>query len=230
MSKRAWILWRGHLAVCMLALALCALAACVKEAAIPPNVVLITLDTTRLDHLGVYGYQRPVSPEIDRFAREAVVYRRAWATAPWTLPSHASIFTGLYPTTHGARMNEKAGESMFGNRVTRLGESIVTLAELLRAAGYATAAFAGGPWLSPEFGLLQGYSVQHAGLPAGGRLLEHTPNPKNIWEMPVNRAADELTDAALAWLRSVPRRQPAHVMINYFDPHRPYQVHPGYDL
>jgi arylsulfatase A-like enzyme len=220
-----------HLGNVWLVVALCLVPlACKQVAQSPPDVILITLDTTRRDHLGVYGYARPVSPEIDRFAHDAVVYKRAWSASPWTLPSHASMITGLYPTSHGAHMDEQSGEPMFGNRVSLLGPDATTLAEILQARGYATAAFAGGPWLSPEFGLLQGYQVQHAGLPDGTDLRQHTPNPKNVFEMPVNRSADELTDAALAWMRSLPARRPLHMLINYFDPHWPYQVHPGFDM
>ena len=124
----------------------------------PPDVVFVTLDTTRADHLGVYGHSRPTSPEIDRFASDGVTYRRAWSTAPWTLPSHASMFTGQLPRTHGARFNKegeemfvanyarriarfsgarfnKEGEEMFGNRVSRLGEDATTLAEILQGRG-----------------------------------------------------------------------------------------------
>ena len=68
-----------------------------------PTVVLITLDTTRADHLGCYGYARNTSPNLDAFAREAVVYERAIAPATWTLPSHASLFTGKLTASHGAQ-------------------------------------------------------------------------------------------------------------------------------
>ena len=70
-----------------------------------PDVVLVTLDTTRVDHIGAYGYGRQVSPEIDRFARDAVLYRYAWSPASWTLPAHASMFTGRHPTSHGAHFS-----------------------------------------------------------------------------------------------------------------------------
>jgi arylsulfatase A-like enzyme len=139
------------------------------------------------------------------------------------------MFTGLHTSSHGADNSQK-GEPMFGNRVRRLGEEAVTLAELLQAAGYETAAFAGGPWLAPEFGLLQGYGVQHAGLPNGQPLLKQTPDLKNLWRMGVDRRADELTDAALSWVHRVPRGRPLHLLINYFDPHVPYEVHPGFDM
>jgi arylsulfatase len=188
-----------------------------------PDVVLVTLDTTRADHLGAYGYSRPVSPEIDRFAREATTYRRAWSTDSWTLPAHASLLTGTFPTRHGAHFNADAGRATLGDalhgapeygrlKVNRLDDAAVTLAELFQARGYETAAFAGGPWLSPVFGLLQGYAVQDVEV-------------RNLG----GRPADELTDRAVAWITSIPRHRPLHVLVNYFDPHWPYAPPPGYD-
>ena len=68
-----------------------------------PNIILITLDTTRSDHLSCYGYHRPTSPHLDQLARESVLYTNAIAPSSWTLPSHASLFTGKFTTSHGAR-------------------------------------------------------------------------------------------------------------------------------
>ena len=187
-----------------------------------PDVILITLDSTRADHLGCYGYSRPVSPELDRFALEAVLYRRAWAAACCTLPSHASILTGKHSSSHGAHPNAATGELSLANavpvdeiadlKVNRLGEEAVTLAEMLGAAGYETAAIAGGPWLSPVFGLLQGYAMTDAEV--------HTI---------AGRRADQLTDRAISWIRGVPPGRPLHLLLNYFDPHWPYEPPPGYD-
>ena len=94
----------------------------------PPNVVLVTLDTTRADHLGCYGYDGDTSPNLDRFAERAVLYERAYSTSSWTTPSHASIFTGLLPMQHGA---DVALDSL---RLRPLGEALTTLAELLAEA------------------------------------------------------------------------------------------------
>src|SRR5262245_17823744 len=167
-----------------------------------PDVIVITLDSTRADHLGCYGYTRRVSPELDRFALEAVRYRRAWSTDSWTLPAHASMLTGKHPSSHGAH-NAATGdlalasvvpnERLADMRVNRLGDEAITLAELLGEAGYETAAIAGGPWLSPVFGLLQGYSHTDADA--------HTV---------AGRSADQLTDRAIAWIRGVPPGQPLH--------------------
>jgi arylsulfatase A-like enzyme len=111
-----------------------------------PNVILISIDTLRADRLGYNGYKRSITPNIDRLAREGTVFKYAVSQSPWTLPSHASIMTSLYPSQHGA------------SQVTsKLDKNFVTLAEQLRDASYETAAFAGGGWISPSFGLDQGF-------------------------------------------------------------------------
>jgi len=209
-----------HIAV--LALGLSLLVGCRERAPSRPDVILITLDTTRADHIGSYGYERDITPEMDRFAEDAVLYRRAWSTSAWTLPAHASIFTGKYPTSHGAHSNATSGDATLADalkhpvlrqfRVNRLGEEQVTLAELLRDAGYETAAFVGGPWLSPAFGLLQGYAVMDATVASIA-----------------GRSGDKLTRRAIAWIRDVPPERPLHLLINYFDAHAPYAPPPPYD-
>lgn len=113
-----------------------------------PPVVVITLDTTRRDALTPFGSRPDQTPNIARFARHASVYDNAWATAPWTLPSHASIFTGMYPSHHRAGVSDDA-----------LAESWLTLAELFRDAGYRTAGFIGGHMTSSSFGMAQGFSM-----------------------------------------------------------------------
>jgi arylsulfatase A-like enzyme len=112
-----------------------------------PNVILISIDTLRSDHLGCYGYGKNTTPAIDAFRREAVLFRTAIASAPSTLPSHASIFTALAPQHHGASHT----------RSIPLAERFVTLTEVLRDAGYRTGAAVGGGQLAPEFGLSQGF-------------------------------------------------------------------------
>ena len=111
-----------------------------------PNVVLIVADTLRRDHVSAYGYGRGTSPWIDRLAAEGTLYERAYSTAGWTLPAHASLFTGLYTSTHQT-----------DTRSIRLGEGKRTLAEILRDHGYRTAGFSANPWLSPMSGLEQGF-------------------------------------------------------------------------
>ena len=113
-----------------------------------PNVLLISIDTLRPDHLGFYGYRRPTSPTLDALARESVVFDHAFAPAPHTLPSHASMFTGLFPDQHGA-----------GHRFPEspLSQEARTLAETLEAAGYRTLGFSSGGMMSARYGLSQGF-------------------------------------------------------------------------
>lgn len=111
-----------------------------------PNVVLISIDTLRADHLGAYGYERPTSPNLDRLAAEGVLFENAVAPSPWTLPSHASMLTGLVPARHGV---------LDADRV--LPGSIPTLAETLREAGVRTAAFVNVTYLGPRNGLSRGF-------------------------------------------------------------------------
>jgi arylsulfatase A-like enzyme len=115
-----------------------------------PNVVLITLDTTRADHLSVYGYPRPTTPRLSEFASHATLYRHAYANGDMTLSSHGSIFTGLYPTEHGAHFE----------RSERIGVSkeIPILGDLLTKAGYHTyASVANKIFLDPAWGFARGF-------------------------------------------------------------------------
>ena len=113
-----------------------------------PDIILISIDSLRPDHLGCYGYGRPTSPTIDALAQEGVRCASAVSTTSWTLPAHAALFTGLYDSAHGAVDNG-----------TKLVDSHVTLAEVLQDAGYQTAGFYGGPYLHPMFGLGQGFET-----------------------------------------------------------------------
>jgi arylsulfatase A-like enzyme len=200
---------RTHALPILLGLALA--AACAPGAPPRPDVILIVLDTTRADRLGIYGNPRRVSPEIDRFAGESVRYSRAWSTASWTLPAHASLLTGLYPASHGAMIRPHTDGDSLGDNPPYLPSAALTLAELLSEAGYRTGAFAAAGWLDPQFGLLQGYEIQDA---------------QNFRKM----GADEITDRASAWLETIPRDEPVHLLVNYFDPHDPYAPPPGFDL
>ena len=112
----------------------------------PPNVIFISLDTLRSDRLSAYGHHRPTSPNLERWAaRSAVLFEHAVAQAPWTLPSHASMFTGLDALRHDV------------NHYRAAPPSLEMLAETLRRAGYATAAITGGGYLRPQFGFAQGF-------------------------------------------------------------------------
>ena len=110
------------------------------------NLVIISIDTLRADHLGCYGYEKRISPNIDKFCSESVRFGRAISQSSWTLPAHGSLFTGLYPSVHGGYSNRRS-----------VSPSHLMLAEILRNAGYATAGFTGGGYLDPVFGFGQGF-------------------------------------------------------------------------
>jgi len=181
----------------------------------PLSVVLITLDTTRVDHLSCYGYERETTPKLDAFAARAVRFRHAWSTSSWTLPAHASLFSGLYPSRHGAHYDQ-TGDAVLGSVVKlpaaalvkagKLPDKVSTLAEMLAARGYRTGAFVAGPWLHRSFGLLQGFELKDDRV-AGF----------------AGRPADEITRNAVAWLRELEPSEPYLLFVNYFDAHAPYE-------
>jgi arylsulfatase len=111
-------------------------------------VIVVTMDTTRWDSLSIHGGPPDASPNIARLASHATVFDNAWSTSPWTLPSHASIFTGLYPSHHGAGVTKP-----------RLTRDFTTLAEIFRQAGYRTAGFAGGELSASYWGVAQGFEL-----------------------------------------------------------------------
>ena len=117
-----------------------------------PNIVLLTLDTLRADHLSCYGYERETSPFIDKIANEGILFEECIATSSWTLPSHASLFTGLFPSEHGAIYSAEDK-----SKASQLPDKLTTLAEILKKEGYKTAGFIGGPYLASVFGMGQGF-------------------------------------------------------------------------
>ena len=144
---------RWLLAFCLLTLGLT--SACGAWFAPRHDVILISIDTLRPDHLGCYGYPRPTSPAIDAFCDDALVFEQAIAHAPSTLPSHASIFTSSLPHHHGASASTR----------TALSPDAVTLAEELSDMGYTTVAFTGGGQLDAAFGVDQGFDEYHSVAP-----------------------------------------------------------------
>jgi arylsulfatase A-like enzyme/predicted Zn-dependent protease len=169
-----------------------------------PNVILVTLDTTRADHLGCYGYAPATTPNLDALARGGVLFAQAASAAPLTLPAHSSIMTGMYPTYHGVRLN--------GN--TSLSQKQKTLAEALADAGYATGAFVGAFVLDARWGLGQGFHVydDHFEL----------ERYKHLDLAGVQRPADQVVGAALGWLETLSQR-PFFAWIHLYDAHSPYE-------
>ena len=127
----------------------CAISSCAEDDAQegePPNIVLISVDTLRPDHLGAYGYAKNTSPRIDELAAAGAIFENAVSSSSWTLPAHAALFTGLSDSVHGCDDSDR-----------RLDESHLTLAERFGELGYRTVGFFAGPFLHPTFGLAQGF-------------------------------------------------------------------------
>jgi arylsulfatase A-like enzyme len=182
-------------------------AGCTRPAA--DNLLFISFDTTRADHLGTYGYDAETSPNVDLLASKGAVFEHAFAHVPSTLPSHSSMFTGLLPPSHGVRCNGKF----------LLSPERLTLAEILRDEGFDTAAVLGAFPLERRFGLSQGFGLYDD---------EFRPptaeGDSRIWlgheYRDFERRADEVTDRALEWLEE--REGPWFLFVHYFDPHAPY--------
>jgi choline-sulfatase len=169
-----------------------------------PNVLLVTLDTTRADHLGCYGYAAGHTPTLDALARGGAQFMQAAAVAPLTQPAHSSIMTGMYPTHHGVRINGNAA----------LGAEQKTLAEALGEKGWATAAFVGAFVLDGRWGLNQGFGVYDDRF--------DLEKYKRLDLAGVQRPADKVVDAALAWLDKEPAR-PFFAWVHFYDAHSPYE-------
>jgi arylsulfatase A-like enzyme/Flp pilus assembly protein TadD len=178
--------------------------ASLRPAAQDLNVVVVTMDTTRADRLGCYGFSRIETPHLDALARQGVVFENATATAPLTFPSHSSMFTGLIPPHHGARDNG----GFF------LDDARTTLAERLKAAGYATGAFIGAWVLESRWGLAQGFDEYSDRF--------ELSKYKVISLGTVQKTGDEVMDGALQWLDSVRQRR-FFAWVHLYDPHAPYE-------
>jgi arylsulfatase A-like enzyme len=188
----------------------------------PPNVVLVVIDTLRRDRVSAYGYHRKTSPNLDRLAAEGALFERAYTTASWTLPAHASLFTGLYTASHGT-----------DNGRIRLPSAHRTLAEILAEAGYRTAGFSANPWLSTMSGLDQGFETfEYLGIQTTTsgfflnlfkgrlRLLLHGTDRLDL-------GAADITDRLLRWISDVRRGgEPFFVFLNYMEVHEPYGTVP----
>lgn len=170
------------------------------------NVLLVTLDTTRADRIGCYRYDRAATPALDALAARGVLFERAYATAPLTLPSHATILTGLNPPEHGIHTNGR----------NSLGTEIPTLATILSEQGYATGAFVGAFVLHSQFGLARGFDTYDERFSR-----DHAEQEDELHQ---NRPGNEVVDAALAWLNGRESR-PFFCWVHLYDPHFQYDPH-----
>ena len=186
-------------------------ASCTRnEPAAPPapahaeHVLLITIDTLRADRVGSYGYARAATPALDGIAARGTRFDRAFSAAPITQTSHATLLTGRYPQGHGARHNGM-----------RIGDTVPTLAEKFKAAGFATAAFVAAFPLDRRFGLARGFDAYGDTMPNG-------PDGRPLNERPGRAAVDE----AITWLSANTGKR-TFLWVHLFEPHAPYAG--GYD-
>lgn len=192
----------------LLGLMLLALAgpACTRSDPGPADVLIVTIDTLRFDRVGAYGHSRDTTPTLDELAAQGTLFEWAYAPVGSTTPSHASLFTGRHPLSHGVTANGQA-----------LDPSIPTLAELARDGGWTTAAFVSSTMASSRWGLTRGFDF-----------VDENVDQSGAAEGPaVFRSPTSVVDAALAWLESQTEdAAPLLVWLHLFDPHSPYTPPP----
>ncbi len=175
------------------------------------NLILITIDTLRVDYLGVYGYPDFISPNIDSIAQNAILFEKAYATAPFTGPSHASLLTSQHPSTHGIIFN---GHMAPG----KIAKSSVTLSEHLKRIGFATAGVVSAAPLSKKYGFDRGFEY-----------FKHIRPHRRRGEKEKGGAGYKVTRAAGKWIKKAAKKwhdsrgeKRFFLWIHYFDPHLPY--------
>ena len=161
-----------------------------------PNLIVISIDCLRADHVGLYGYDKPTTPSIDEFAREAVVFDDAVSASSWTIPSHMSMFTGLPPMVHGVN---DSPDNFWAGRAKTLAPTIPYLVELLARDGYETAGVVSSVPMSPRYGFERGFAVYRV----------HAANAAEV----VDSALDVITYAG---------ERPFFLFVHFIDPHWPY--------
>lgn len=227
--RRATAAPAGLAAVLLLAAAACggppaaepAAEAAFVQPATGPNVLLISIDTLRPDHLGAYGYERETSPRIDALGAEGAVFESHISSSSWTLPAHAAIFTSLPDSLHGTFDTDR-----------RLDEAFVTLAERFRDGGYTTAGFFAGPYLHPAFGLAQGFE-RYVNCTSYAAVLDDEAVQEWAMDAEVMRRSHRditnptVTDAVLEWLPDGDR--PFFAFVHLWDTHFDFVPPAPYD-
>ena len=216
------------------------------ESELPPNIVMILVDTLRADRLSCYGYERPTSPNIDALAAKGTRFAACYAQAPWTRPSVASLMTGLYPSSHGTV-----------GKLDVLQAELPSIAQVLQARGYHTAGFSANPQVSTPFGFHVGFDVFGSSAPGLSRqtalgrlryvvlknlgpqglgLIGGRKNRRSAEQVATAEAGGEahgataaaLNQRVLKWLPTRPKGEPVFLYLQYIDPHVPYD--PPVDL
>jgi arylsulfatase A-like enzyme len=188
-----------------------------------PNVLLIVLDTVGAEHLSLYGYSRPTTPQLERLAKTGVRFEHAISTAPWTLPSHASMFTGRYPHELSVQWHAP------------LDSAQPTLAEVLTARGYSTAGFVGNTvYCSSESGLNRGFAHYEDFTVSAKQIIPNSSVVEKIADHDTVRrigfseesfgrkTAERINSDVLNWLAHKDPQRPFFAFLNYFDAHAPY--------
>jgi arylsulfatase A-like enzyme len=186
---------------------------------VPPNVVVISIDTLRADHCSVNGYERDTTPNLRKLAEHGTRFETAYSPTSTTAPSHATMFTGLSPVTHGVVKNG-----------IELGSDFTTLAELLREDGYQTAAVAGSFAMAGKFGFEQGFDSYDDDFPKEGSTYDLEQWQGHAVRRGFDRRATETTEIAVDWLRdNREENRPFLLFVHYFDPHDPYDPPAEYE-
>lgn len=208
-----------------------ALTACSNDASRPPNVLLISVDSLRMDHVSAYGYRSPLSPAerttpaVERLAAEGALFTNAMTSTSWTLPSHMALMTGMSDTLHGVVDNART-----------LDPAITTLAERLKARGYTTGGFFTGPNLHPAFGFDHGFDAyQNAtGEELPDELFGRSDEDTNALLKVHNRShhgitSPQVTQAGSRWLaEAAAGEEPFFLFMHYWDPHYNYEAPEDY--
>ncbi|MBL7197687.1 MAG: sulfatase [Candidatus Omnitrophica bacterium] len=189
-----------------------------------PNIIIITLDTTRADHLSFQGYELNTTPNLDRFAEESIVFENAASQSPWTLPAHASIFTGKYPSKHNATL---------ANQMLDYKEE--TLAEILRERGYNTVGFGASLYTKGKYGISQGFTTYRDRLDFFAFrqtfkkfdikvvIAFFFPIIEELVGIDGEKTSEEQNELVFKWIDKN-KDSPFFMFIHYFDPHSPYNL------
>ncbi|NIM06608.1 MAG: sulfatase-like hydrolase/transferase, partial [Armatimonadetes bacterium] len=196
--------------ITLLALLAGARAAGIVFGSTRPNLILITIDTLRTDHLGAYGSDRGLTPNLDVFAQESTLYEAAYVPSPWTLPSFGAMFTGRPPSACGLKTDASELTKWYYSEAT-LPEDVPILSQALREAGYYTAAIITNPFLSRQRGLNRGFDY----------FLHESEAPKEKLREFQAHQAFTVTEHARGWLAQN-RQEPFFLWLHYLDPHVPY--------
>jgi arylsulfatase A-like enzyme len=194
-----WLLWLGM---------------CLPLWGEAPNIVFITVDTTRADRMGFLGNAHGLTPNLDLVARQGVVFERAYSQAPLTPVSHATIFTGTYPQFHTV--------TDFGHPLPAL---LPYIPEILQKSGYHTAAFIGSLILDPKASMAPGFDRGFDFFDAGFRIKRDRDEDRY---QTVERRAGDVVGHAITWLNKN-RQPPFFIWVHLYDPHAPYDPPPPYD-